>query len=277
MSIFRKILLFMLNCLTRQSPRKASPFDTLESILAGYKRQTYTQLSALPETSELTHAGLPEHSTLTLHRNLQADGKLEIVLTCQFWISAAEHERRQAEQLQGVIDAMAQMPGLTEAERERALAEMTNSPYQPLRHPTNPDLVSSFGQRLYFDMLPDGTLIEDEFTRSQQAENETIEQADWIGATGLGEDTERELPRYLRLEYGESILDDDSLKAAELTYLGAFEPTKADIKQQFSEGTTLVHCWTIPSENEMYAYVEIFRDGETCMGMGGYLPEAARL
>ena len=108
------------------------------------------------------------------------------------------------------------------------------------------------------------------------SKNEIIEQADWIGCTGLGEEIERELPRYLRLEYGESILDDDSLKAADLTYLGAFVVSETDLQEEFSEYTTQVHCWIIPNEDELYAYAEIFQDGSVCLGLGSYLPEAAQ-
>ena len=51
-------------------------------------------------------------------------------------------------------------------------------------------------------------------------EDTTVEAADWIGKTWLDEDTERELPRYLRRELGESLADPDGLKANDLQYLG---------------------------------------------------------
>src|SRR5437868_3310291 len=47
-------------------------------------------------------------------------------------------------------------------------------------------------------------------------EEQFLESAAWLGKTGLGEDVERELPRYLRRELGESVLDPGSLKADDL-------------------------------------------------------------
>src|SRR3989344_1064334 len=44
-------------------------------------------------------------------------------------------------------------------------------------------------------------------------EGEVREEAEWIGKTGLSEELERELPRYLRREFGQSLFDADSIKA----------------------------------------------------------------
>ena len=79
-----------------------------------------------------------------------------------------------------------------------------------------------------------------------EAEHKIIEEAPWFGKTGLNEETERHLPRYLRLEFGESLFDPDSLKAADLTYLGAFPSETGDV----------THYWHIPSQhNDVYARV----------------------
>lgn len=107
-------------------------------------------------------------------------------------------------------------------------------------------------------------------------DDKITEQADWIGRTGLGEEIERELPRYLRQEFGKSMQDDDALTAADLTYLGAFAVSEVDLQEEFSEYTTLVHCWIIPGDSELYAYAELFQDGRVYLGIGGYLPEAAQ-
>ena len=79
-----------------------------------------------------------------------------------------------------------------------------------------------------------------------EAEHQVIEEAPWFGKTGLDEDTERHLPRYLRLEFGESLFDQDSLKAADLTYIGAFP----------GDNGSTVHFWKIPyGDEDVYARV----------------------
>jgi hypothetical protein len=90
-------------------------------------------------------------------------------------------------------------------------------------------------------------------------ERVTLEEADWIGRTGLGEEIERELPRYLRRELGETLFDEEALKAADLRYLG-----------KAPEGGGVTHYWYMPyGQEEVYAYVEVAADGSTHTGWGG--------
>ena len=95
-----------------------------------------------------------------------------------------------------------------------------------------------------------------------EEEDQVQEEAPWIGQTGLSDDLERELPRYLRREFGVTIFDEGSLKAADLEYLGAFP-----------ENDGVTHYWKvsgqkIPFQNEpdAFAYIEDFEGG--CMGWG---------
>jgi hypothetical protein len=94
-----------------------------------------------------------------------------------------------------------------------------------------------------------------------EREDQIVEEASWFGRTGLPEDLERELPRYLRRELGETIFDDGSLKAADLEYLGSAR-----------EGALLIHYWRIDhtscSESPSYAYVELDDEGNSCTGWG---------
>lgn len=94
-------------------------------------------------------------------------------------------------------------------------------------------------------------------------EETTTENADWIGTTGLDEDTERELPRYLRREFGESLFDEGSLKATDLRYVGVF----AEDGQQ-------VHYWHVPykDNDQIFAYVEVAPTGDICTGWGNREP-----
>lgn len=57
----------------------------------------------------------------------------------------------------------------------------------------------------------------------QDKEQKVLEDAPWIGKTGLSGERERELPRYLRREFGQTIFDQGSLKAANLSYVGRFD------------------------------------------------------
>ena len=96
-----------------------------------------------------------------------------------------------------------------------------------------------------------------------EAEYEVEEDAVWFGETSLGEEIERELPRYLRREFGETLFDDDSLKANDLKYLGAFQSANGDVE----------HFWLIPSDTkEVYARVVEHNDGITLMDWGSERP-----
>lgn len=101
---------------------------------------------------------------------------------------------------------------------------------------------------------------------SYKLEETLIEEAEWIGTTGLAEDVERELPKYLRRELGELVLDDDSLKARDLRYIGSFQ-----------EDGLEVHYWNVPyrDEKDVYAYVEVSEGQETCTGWGDRKPPTA--
>ncbi len=101
--------------------------------------------------------------------------------------------------------------------------------------------------------------------RSYAAEETLTEEADWFGTTGLDDDLERELPKYLRRESGELLLEEGSLKASDLKYLGAFE-----------EPDATVHYWLVPSHHgePTYAYIEIHGSGQSCTGWGGREPPA---
>ena len=92
------------------------------------------------------------------------------------------------------------------------------------------------------------------------------EEAPWFGKTGLDEETERELPRYLRRELGEFLDEPGALKAADLQFIGAFE-----------EAPGMVYYWKVPyGEETVYAYVEVSRDGSQCTGWANREPPAGK-
>ena len=95
--------------------------------------------------------------------------------------------------------------------------------------------------------------------RRWEADSKLVEEAPWFGQTGLGDSVERELPRYLRREFGE-VGAEDGLKAADLSYLGV---------QTDEQGAT--HVWAIPSKTGSactHAYIEVHATGALCFGWG---------
>lgn len=90
-------------------------------------------------------------------------------------------------------------------------------------------------------------------------DEQTREEALWFGKTGLPDDEERELPRYLRREYGQTLSQPNSLKASDLTYLGVFQ-----------EGIETVHYWRInDGEKEPhFAYIVIAPKEREVIGWG---------
>ena len=87
--------------------------------------------------------------------------------------------------------------------------------------------------------------VEEQLKRVE-AEYAIKETADWFGKTGLEEEVERELPHYLRREMGESLLEEGSLKANDLKYVGAFKKVDGSVE----------HFWRIPwGDKEVYAKI----------------------
>lgn len=101
----------------------------------------------------------------------------------------------------------------------------------------------------------------EESIAQMREEEAVIEAAPWFGVTGLGDDIERELPRYLRREFGESVFEPNALKAEDLIYLGAFD-----------EDDSQNHFWRISTEQEeVYAYISVGPE-HTLMGWGDRAP-----
>ena len=76
-------------------------------------------------------------------------------------------------------------------------------------------------------------------TKQEQLQNEAQlqESASWLGHTGLSDAQERALPRYVRMELGQSLQDTNAVQAQDLEYRGKYpEP----------DGT--VYYWRIPDK-----------------------------
>lgn len=87
------------------------------------------------------------------------------------------------------------------------------------------------------------------YVQRRAIEAATREEAPWFGTTGLDDDSERELPRYLRREFGEFLDDATGLKARDLEYLGVHR-----------DSVGAAHYWLIrraSADSPSYAYIEI--------------------
>ncbi|MEJ5028503.1 hypothetical protein [Comamonas sp. MYb69] len=89
-----------------------------------------------------------------------------------------------------------------------------------------------------------------------QTEAEVQESAPWLGSTGLSDAQERSVPRYVRMELGQSLASADPVRAEDLQYVG-----------QFAELDGIVYYWRIPDKAHAHgdthagpAYVYIRKD-----------------
>ncbi|GAB2816004.1 hypothetical protein GCM10027276_16190 [Comamonas piscis] len=89
-----------------------------------------------------------------------------------------------------------------------------------------------------------------------QVESEVQETAPWLGSTGLSDAQERAVPRYVRMELGQSLGSADPVRAEDLQYIG-----------QFAELDGTVYYWRIPEKAHAHgdthrgaAYVYIRKD-----------------
>jgi hypothetical protein len=84
------------------------------------------------------------------------------------------------------------------------------------------------------------------------------ENAAWFGQTGLAPEIERELPKYLRREFGHFWFSESPLKASDLRYVGAF-----------NEGDAKIHYWSVPWKTEEFYARVTMSPGRASMGWGG--------
>lgn len=106
--------------------------------------------------------------------------------------------------------------------------------------------VTRFWRRVYAEASA-------EVDRRWKIDASLVEAAPWFGTTGLHEEEERELPRYLRRELGE-VGHEGALRADELVYLG-----------MLADSHGRAHFWRLPrrggEEDDSYAYIEVDEQG----------------
>lgn len=74
----------------------------------------------------------------------------------------------------------------------------------------------------------------------------TDDNAPWFGCTGLGEDAERHLLEYIRLEENQSLADDRCTTAHDLNYVGTV-----------TGGDVVVHYWQFRDIFHQLSYASI--------------------
>lgn len=99
----------------------------------------------------------------------------------------------------------------------------------------------------------------DEITKEESVR----EEAPWFGKTGLLEEDERELPRYLRREFGVLLSEPGALRASDLEYRGVF-----------TERGETIHYWRINHGSAVpkYAYIVTAPKGHEGLGWGNRQP-----
>ena len=96
----------------------------------------------------------------------------------------------------------------------------------------------------------------------QKVEASFIESASWFGATGLPEAVERELPRYLRREFGQFVAEPGALKAADLIFIGSY--FDKEVKTYY---------WRIPVKQGVTLHAKVCMDkqGDVSFSWGDFV------
>lgn len=208
-----------------------SDHQIFESIVQSLKEQSYQDLRALPEREQLVVDEISEHTTIEVTQQFyEIDAAVHITVTQFFWLSDAN------------------TPNL--------ISGMQNV-LVPLPNP-NPTLIySGHCKSEFFYVLTDNTITDDIFIRNDFAEEHIEEIADWFGTTGLTNTEERMLPKYVRYEYGDLLVDEDGLKAHDLTFLGCY-PLNAQLIKLLQLDTqsqpTAIYIWHYYDDHYAYAY-----------------------
>jgi len=221
--------------------------QVFESIVQNLKEKSYQDLRALPEREQLVIDGISEHTTIEVtQQQYEIDSAIHITVTQFLWLSDANSPN--------FIDSM-----------QNVLI--------PLPNP-NPALIySGHCKSEFFYALKDNTITDDIFIRNDFAEEHIEEVADWFGTTSLSHEEERNLPKYVRYEYGDLLVDEDGLKAHDLAYLGQYTLNAKLMKLlrlDTSSQPDHIHIWHYYDDHYAYAYRN--SDGTLAYEIGNRCP-----
>ncbi len=218
-----------------------------ETIVQKLKEKSYQALKALPEHEQLVIDDLSEHTTIEVSKQFyEIDSAIHITVTQFFWLSDVNATNL----IQGMHNVLV-----------------------PLPNPNNNLVYSGHCKSEFFYALTDNTITDDIFVRNDFAEDHILEKADWLGKTGLSDLEEQMLPKYVRYEYGDLLVDEDGLKAHDLTFLGCYSLNPKLIKSlklDTSSQPEYIYIWHYYDDHYAYAYYD--SDGALEYEIGNQYP-----
>lgn len=202
-------------------------FEIAQAIMAELKKKSYETLLSMPSPSLLMNDDLTEDVTLEFNRSLSEDETICIELKLRLWELPDQKAKREQQQEQFLKDAGIEFTQEDEEElaecMEELLAEgLVEEAKQPLSHPDSRYVFSGSGFTFDFEKTKDNELILNDWEESERLEALMEETVPWMGKTGLPEEYERQLVRYIRLELGELLVEEDATRAENLEFLGRY-------------------------------------------------------
>lgn len=221
--------------------------ELFESIVQKLKEKSYQELRTLPEREQLILSDISEHTTIEVSSQFyEIDSAIHITISQFLWLAELND------------------PSLIRGMHNISI---------PLPNPNPTLLYSGHCKTEFFYVLPNNVITDDVFIRDDFAEGHIREAADWFGQTGLSDEEERLLPKYVRYEYGDLLVDEDGLKAHDLTYLGNY-PLNAQLIKLLQLETKSqpkeIYIWHYYDDHFAYAYRN--DDGTLAYDIGNHCP-----
>lgn len=202
-----------------------------ESVVQNLKEKSYQELRALPKREQLVLPDISEHTTIEISVQFyEIDSAIHITASQFLWLSESN---------------------------DPSLINGMHNISVPLPNKNSNFFYSGHCKTEFFYVLPNDMVTDDVFIRNDFAEEHILEIADWFGKTGLTDQEERLLPKYVRYEYGDLLVDDDGLKAYDLTYLGHYPLNARLIKLLQLETKSQpkdIYIWHYYDDHFAYAY-----------------------
>ncbi len=230
-------------------------FEIAQKTVEAFKQKNYAQLLSMPSPSLIDNNQLSPEATLEFSRQLLEDQTLSIEIKLRMWELPADQAKRKAASDQFFQSLNIELTAEDEAELaedlEELLAEGVLSEAQdPLPHPDNQYVFSGSSFTFDFEMKKDGQLILNDWDESQRLEELMEDSAPWMGKTGLPNTLEHQLLRYLRLELGELLVDEDATRAKDLVFLGRYHRYNATFQVY-----DYYYIWQATNHEKLYGFI----------------------
>lgn len=247
-------------------------FEIAQKTVETFKQKNYAQLLSIPSPSLIENNQLSHEVTLEFSRQTLEDQTLYIEIKLRMWELPAEQVKRKAASDQFFQSLNIELTAEDEAEftedLEELLAEGVISEAQdPLPHPDSRYVFSGSSFNFDFEIKKDGQVVLNDWDESQRLEDLMEDSAPWMGKTGLSTTLERQLLRYLRLELGELLVDEDATRAKDLVFLGRYHRYNATLKVY-----DYYYIWQATNHKNLYGFIIDEHDTQgqrfTCISMG---------